>query len=408
MIKKLFSRKRTKKENPGNLEVDAAMKEDLKEIATGLLKELEREPVKVEMEKVDLRDDRARVDYLGRLYEGIQEARRQCGDIKFEYGQVTSYLKDIQLIDQAPEEEKEKLLTAAQLILELTRERQKLQKREYKFTDGQRRALENHEDVVTKDIGKLLEYEDFQMKVKNDLRRLDSEKNLLLADKRDIIRRQRMLKTLGKCLMALLIAAGAMLAALAYCFKIDIAMPFVATVAVGFVLAVIVLGEARKNRIDMVITEKKCNRAIFLSNRVKIKYVNNVRTLDYMYHKYQVRNATELDFVYSQYMRAKREWARQRESSIRINENNQIMLSELRRLGVKDCDIWLGQVLALVEPKEMVEVRHDLNVRRQKLREQLDYNTGVMEECLEEMEKIRDMKPEYAVEVERILGGKGQ
>ena len=158
----------------------------------------------------------------------------------------------------------------------------------------------------------------------------------------------------------------------------------------------------------MAITEKKCNRAIFLGNRVKIKYVNNVRTLDYLYHKYQVRNATELDFVYSQYMRAKREWARQRENSIRINENNQILLSELRRLGVKDCDIWLGQVPALVEPKEMVEVRHDLNVRRQKLREQLDYNTGVMEECMEEMEKIRDMKPEYAVEVERILGGKDQ
>lgn len=386
--------------------MDAVREEDLKEIADGLLKELEREPVKVEKEKVDLRDDRARVDYLGRLYEGIQEARRQCGDIKFEYGQVTSYLKDIQLIDQAPEEEKEKLLTAAQLIQELTRERQKLQKREYKFTDGQRRALENHEDTVTKDIGKLLEYEEFQMKVKNDLRRLDGEKNLLMADKRDIIRRQRMLKTVGKCLMALFIAAGAMLAALSYCFKADIAMPFVAVVAVGFLLAVIVLGEARKNRIDMVITEKKCNRAIFLSNRVKIKYVNNVRTLDYMYHKYQVRNATELDFVYGQYVRAKREWARQRESSIRINENNQILLSELRRLGVKDCDIWLGQVPALVEPKEMVEVRHDLNVRRQKLREQLDYNTGVMEECLEEMERIRDMKPEYAVEVERILGGK--
>lgn len=386
--------------------MDAVREEDLKEIADGLLKELEREPVKVEKEKVDLRDDRARVDYLGRLYEGIQEARRQCGDIKFEYGQVTSYLKDIQLIDQAPEEEKEKLLTAAQLIQELTRERQKLQKREYKFTDGQRRALENHEDTVTKDIGKLLEYEEFQMKVKNDLRRLDGEKNLLMADKRDIIRRQRMLKTVGKCLMALFIAAGAMLAALSYCFKVDIAMPFVAVVAVGFLLAVIVLGEARKNRIDMVITEKKCNRAIFLSNRVKIKYVNNVRTLDYMYHKYQVRNATELDFVYGQYVRAKREWARQRESSIRINENNQILLSELRRLGVKDCDIWLGQVPALVEPKEMVEVRHDLNVRRQKLREQLDYNTGVMEECLEEMERIRDMKPEYAVEVERILGGK--
>ena len=265
--------------------------------------------------------------------------------------------------------------------------------------------MENYEDIVDKDIQNLLEYEDFQMKIKHDMRQLSGEKNLLLADKKDIIRRQRMLKTIGKCLTALLIATGAMLAALAYCFKVDIGMPFVGAVAVTFVIAVLILNESRKNRIDMVITEKKCNRAIFLSNRVKIKYVNNVRTLDYMYHKYQVRNATELDFVHSQYVRAKREWAKQRESSIRINECNQIVLAELRRLGVKDCDIWLGQAAALVEPKEMVEVRHDLNVRRQKLREQLDYNTSVMEDCLEEMEKIRSMKPEYAVEVERILGG---
>ena len=396
----LFHRKKK-----NDLAADAAMESINEEQPSALLQELEREPVKVEMEKVDLHNDKARLDYLGRLYEGIQEAKRQCEDIKFDYGQVTSYLKDIQLIDQAPEEEKEKLLTAAQLIQELTKERRKLQKKEYKFTDGQRRAMENYEDIVDKDIQNLLEYEDFQMKIKHDMRQLSGEKNLLLADKKDIIRRQRMLKTIGKCLTALLIATGAMLAALAYCFKVDIGMPFVGTVAVTFVIAVLILNESRKNRIDMVITEKKCNRAIFLSNRVKIKYVNNVRTLDYMYHKYQVRNATELDFVHSQYVRAKREWAKQRESSIRINECNQIVLAELRRLGVKDCDIWLGQAAALVEPKEMVEVRHDLNVRRQKLREQLDYNTGVMEDCLEEMEKIRSMKPEYAVEVERILGG---
>ena len=396
----LFRRKEKK-----DVAADAAMEDINVERPSALLQELERETIKVEMEKVDLHNDKARVDYLERLYEGIQEAKKQCEDIKFEYGQVTSYLKDIQLIDQAPEEEKTKLLAAAQLIQELMKERKKLQKKEYKFTDGQRRAMENYEEIVEKDIQKLLEYEDFQMKIKHDMRQLSGEKNLLLADKKDIIRRQRMLKTIGKTLVALLIATGSMLAELAYCFKVDIGLPFVGAVAVAFVIAVLILNEERKNRIDMVITEKKCNRAIFLSNRVKIKYVNNVRTLDYMYHKYQVRNATELDFVHSQYVRAKREWAKQRESSIRINECNQIVLSELRRLGVKDCDIWLGQAAALVEPKEMVEVRHDLNVRRQKLREQLDYNTGVMEECLEEMEKIRSTKPEYAVEVERILGG---
>lgn len=387
-------------------EEGAAIEEDVRENGSPLLEELENMPIRVEKEKIDVKDSRARIAYLERLYEAIQEAKRQCEGIKFEYGQVTSYLKDIQLIDQAPEEEKETLLTAANTIVELTRERKKLQKREYKFSDAQRRALENNENTVQGDIKKLLDYEELQMKIKHDLRQLDGEKNLLLADKKDIIQRQTMLKTVGKFLTALMVATGAMLMVLALCFKLDIGIPFVIAVGIGFVLAAVVLNEARKNRIDMVITEKKCNRAIFLSNRVKIKYVNNVRTLDYMYHKYQVRNATELDFVYRQYLQAKREWARQRESSIRIHENNQILLAELKRFGVKDCDIWLGQVLALVDAKEMVEVRHELNVQRGKLREQLDYNTGVMEECLEEMDKIRNQKPEYAVEVEQILSGR--
>lgn len=369
----------------------------------GILSELESQPLKVEFEKINVRDDKARLAYLERLYEAIEEAKRQCGEVKFEYGQVTSYLKDIQLIDQAPDEEKTEILTAASQIIELTEERQRLQRQTYKMTDAQKRALENYEYKVGEDIRKLRGYEDYQMKIRNDLRQLNSEKDLLYADQKSIMRRQHTLKTIGKCLMAILISIGAMLLALVFLFKVDITVPFIATVSFALIVLAVILNEARKNRIDMAITEKKCSRAILLSNRVKIKHVNNTRTLDYMYHKYQVRNAAELDFVYGEFRKAKREWAKQRESTIRLNENNQILMHELERLGVKDCDIWFAQAKALVEPKEMVEVRHDLNVRRQKLRDQMDYNTGIMEQCLEEMEKIRDESPDYAAEVERIL-----
>ena len=86
------------------------------------------------------------------LCENIKEAKKQCEDIKFEYGQVTSYLKDIQLVDRAPKEEQEKLLAAAKQIVELTKERKKSQKQEYKFTEAQRRAMDNYEDVVEDDI----------------------------------------------------------------------------------------------------------------------------------------------------------------------------------------------------------------------------------------------------------------
>jgi hypothetical protein len=34
----------------------------------------------------------------------------------------------------------------------------------------------------------------------------------------------------------------------------------------------------------------------------------------------------------------------------------------------------------------------------------LDYNTGIIEGCMEEVEKIRDKKPEYERDVERIMG----
>ncbi|MBO5489768.1 MAG: hypothetical protein J5972_07690 [Eubacterium sp.] len=389
----LFKRKKKK------IEEDVLEKNDIAEVDR-----IVKEPVKVEKEKVDLNNRESRINYIQRLHESIQEAKRQCGEIKFEYGQVTSYLKDIQLIDQAPAEEKQELYRAAYRIVDLKNERSHIQKKQYKITDGQKRAIENEENKVETDIQKLLEYEDYQLKIKNDLRQLSSEQALLTMDKRDIIRNQGTLKSIGKILAGILVAVGAMLVALALAFKVDITVPFIVTVSFAFVIAAIILNEARKNRIDMVITEKKCNRAIYLGNKVKIKYVNNVRTLDYMYAKYQVRNATELDFVYGQYLKAKREWEKQRESTLLLDEQNEILLAELERIGVRDREIWFAQAIALIDPREMVEIRHELNQQRKKLREQLEYNTDIMQACLEEIEKIRDKNPEYEKEVEQILG----
>ena len=53
-------------------------KKDTKE----LLNELEQEMVRVEKEKVDLRNDKERIAYLEHLCENIKEAKKQCEDIK--------------------------------------------------------------------------------------------------------------------------------------------------------------------------------------------------------------------------------------------------------------------------------------------------------------------------------------
>ena len=285
--------------------------------------------------------------------------------------------------------------------------RKTTQHKRYQISDPQRKALDRFEDDVPHDVEKLLEFEDLQVKIRGDLRKLNGEKAYLQSEKTEINRRQATLRRISKVLAVILSLAAIALGCLLAYWQVDITVPFIATAAFAFLIAAIIMWEARKNRMEMAVTEKMENRAVFLTNRVKIKYVNNVRALEYLTGKYAVRNATELDFVYSQYRDAKREWARQREGTIQIEENHEILIQSLRMIGVRDREIWFTQAKALIDPSEMVEVRHELNQRRQRLREQLDYNTGVMTECLNEMDRIRLKKPEYEADVERVLAQVG-
>ncbi|MBO4396170.1 MAG: hypothetical protein J5819_07480 [Eubacterium sp.] len=367
-----------------------------------------KDRVYFEKENVDLKDDNARITYLTHLRDAILEGKHQCEEVKFEYGRVTSYLKDIQLIDQAEEEDHNRICDSARRIVDLTEMRRSIRQKRYHISDDQRKALDRFEDDVQHDIERLLEFEDMQVRIRADLRRLSGEKTFLAGEKKEINRKQATLRGISKALTVILLLAMVSLGVLLGVWKVDITVPFVATAAFAFLVVALIMTEARKNRMEMVIAEKKENKAVALTNRVKIKYVNNVRALEYLCAKYRVSGATELDFVNSQYQQAKREWARQREGTIQIEENHDILIRTLKKIGVRDREIWFSQAKALVDPSEMVEVRHDLNTRRQKLREQLDYNTGVMTECLNEMDRIRLKKPEYEADVERILAQVGE
>ena len=394
----IFGRFRRKKAEP---EVIEEMPPE-NEVET-IEKELEAEAAE-QKEKVDLKDKKQRIEYIQRLQEGIREAGQQNERVKEEYADVTSHLKDIQLMDQALEEEKEVLTTTAAAIDQLIQERDYLKKRRYKFNDAQRLSMEKYEATAAEDVRKLQEFEDYQIKIKNDLRQLESEKQLLKADKRDIISKQGTLRIVSKILAGILAVFGILMLTIALAFSVDVTVPVIATAAFAFIVLFIIVWEARANRTDMVIKERQYDRAVSLLNRVKIKYVNNTRTIDYMCMKFHVRNATELEFVYDQYQKAKREWARKRESVYLLNEKKDILIAELKNIGVRDAEIWCSQVRAIIEPKEMVEVRHELNSRRQQLRKQIDYNTGIIQDFINELERIRNMREAYAQDVEDILG----
>ena len=76
------------------------------------------------------------------------------------------------------------------------------------------------------------------------------------------------------------------------------------------------------------------------------------------------------------------------------------MLHILRRYNLYDADIWLDQARALLDHGEMVEIRHNLFLRRQSLRRRMDYNREVIAaKAKDEIKDLAGSYPRYAREI---------
>ena len=100
-------------------------------------------------------------------------------------------------------------------------------------------------------------------------------------------------------------------------------------------------------------------------------------------------------------IRAEEEKFRKNEHQQEVHRNT--IIRELRRCGVLDAGIWVLQPQALIDEKEMVEVRHSLNVRRQKLREHIDYNMKQKEKIEAAILRFVAEHPEYAEEAKELI-----
>lgn len=363
----------------------------------------EDKDITFELERPDIKNAEERIDYIAHLYEEIQEAKQLLEDAKKEYGKVTSFLKDIQLIDNAPEESEKVIKDVAAGIFELEKERETIQKHRYQFSGEQRLAQELNEGQVYEDINSLREYEQFMMNVKDDIRHLKEEKQNLRKEKKNIIEKQSMLRVLTKSLTIISISMVFLMIAVFLCFEVDVTFAFIGLVAFLLIVLAIILYESRKNHTEMALNEKKINKAIRLLNKIKIKYVNTHNVINAITGRYYVKDSTELEYVANQYAKAKREWLQQNENTKTLANYNNVLVSELKKLGVKDYELWYYQAEALINPKEMVEIRHRLNTERQAIRERIDGIAEVNQKCLREMEEIRNMNAEYKQDVEDVL-----
>ena len=149
--------------------------------------------------------------------------------------------------------------------------------------------------------------------------------------------------------------------------------------------------------------EVNINGAIVLLNKVKLKYVNITSAVDYACEKYHVKNSHELNYMWEQYMEAVKEKEKYAKTNEELEYFNGRLVRMLKNYQLYDPKVWVYQAQALIEKKEMVEVKHNLLVRRQKLRSRIEYNVENLKAQKLEVEKMMGKMGEHAAKIQQIV-----
>lgn len=360
---------------------------------------------RVERKKINYKNKKECMDYVTDQCEMIVMATKQLTETKLEYAAVTEYLTDIQKIDQIPADNKEPLVESARRIVNLTQERNRFQNREVKIAEVMYKHLEKYEDVIPDEIVKMKENEAYEELVKSDLRNLESEKTSLTVEKDEITNKKSYIQSISIIVTALVLILFAIFAVFHMKFHIDVTLPMLLTIILGIGAVFVLFLENNRSNIAMNLCERKLNKVIGLTNKVKIKFVNNRNNLDYTYQKFRVHNSKELIYLWDEYVKLKDEKRRYQKNTELLESYREALLEELAQYHIEDTEVWLYQPLALIDGREMVEVRHRLNERRQKLREQIDYNNGIIRDGKREIEKVVQQLPELEYEIDKIMQG---
>lgn len=335
--------------------------------------------------------------------ETLFETVRSQEVIKKEYESVTEYLKDIQTINAANQKTQAMIENTARQIVNLNKELEKYRGKIGNLTPAQYHRMEKYEDIMPAEIKKMEENELYFTQIKSDLRHLDGEKKQIRKEQRGARATQKYLKKLSVTVGVLFVLLIGVFIGFAVAFKVDMTIPYVLAVGLTAVAAAYIFLEANKNKSAMKLCERKMNKAIILENKVKIKYINTSNLLDYLRQKFDVDDSKQLRYRQGEFFKAKEAERQFQDNNRRLEGYQQKLSATLNKLELKDSEIWFYQAEALVNPSEMVEIRHRLNVRRQKLRVQVENQNKLMDKIKGEVSVLVKKQPEYRELIEEIM-----
>ena len=344
-------------------------------------------------------DDTQRERYIESCLEQMKAASDEIDLLNREYDSVTAYLNDTDEIDRLPEHIRNPIQDCATKLLRLEKDFRNYTAKENLLSSEDYALMERIEDEMPDGYEKLKHSEDYHKLIKEDMKRIEGEKQAYYFRRAEL---KGMLANIKGVLFICIIAAVTcilMLLILQFGLELDTRIGYILTVgALAIALTVLFVKNIDMQQ-EAAKVEKSIGKLIHMHNTVKIRYVNNMNLLEYLYMKYKVDSAKELKELWEQYLSERAERERFEQTKYDITLYRDELLQRMRKLHIANPDIWIHQAEALINRKEMVEIRHGLVERRQNLRKQMEYNKDI---AVDAQTKLKDMihaYPQYAAQV---------
>lgn len=345
----------------------------------------------------DEEDQRKR--YIVNCLEQITEASKEIDLLTGEYTLVTSYLTDTDEIEALPKEQRSQINSTAARLAGLEQERNRYREKKNRMRDADFYVIRKREDEIEEGIRKIREGEKYGNLIRQDLHRLDGERHAYEYRRNELENMMNNQRGMAVIFFTALVVCVIMLAILQFGFDMDVYVGLFLAVGAGAVAISYVCIKYMDAGRELQRVEKTINKIIQLQNKVKIRYVNNCQLMEYLYLKYNTDSAAKLEKRWKLYQDEKEERKQFAEAEAKTEYYQKQLVEQLSNYRVQMPERWISQTAALLDKREMVEIRHELIQRRQALRKQMDYNQEVSESARNEVKEVAALYPKYAQEI---------
>ena len=348
---------------------------------------------------IDFHDQVQRTRYIAECLEQIKEGTTEIDRLRAEYERVTSYLKDMEEIEALPDSERAEINSVARQLVNYEEDLEKFRSRKSPLTDEQFASLRRREKEIPSGLEKIKENERMAVLIRKDLRRLDGERKALAFRENELNETMENMRGMAVIFTVAAAALLTILAVMQFSFDMEVYIGYFLTIASAAIALTVVCVKYIDANQELERSSGGMGKLIQLQNTVKIRYVNNRNLLSYLYIKFECKNGRELEELWNMYSREAEDRKQFSENSSGAERAREDLIRLLRKYRIADPLRWVDQIPALLDKREMVELRHGYILRRQTLREQIENNNSLARAAKDEITSVAKAYPMYAQEI---------